>query len=84
MVTGLNDNQGLNFDLSEAIRLNGGTIERLEIFYEDRRMIQPQPTFWQNFVKSFANSMGWSSGAALVSAIGMLFFSIIKAKREKS
>lgn len=82
-ITGLNNNE-LNFDLSEALNLNGGTVERLEMFYVDQRVILKKETIWQTFVKGFVNSLGWSSGAAVISAIGVLFFNIMKEKREKS
>ena len=83
-ITGLNDNEGLNFDLSEALNLNGGTIERLELFYQDKRVIQQQKTVWQTFVSAFTTSLGWSTGAVVASAIGLVFFNIMKAKNEKS
>ncbi|VHN99512.1 hypothetical protein [Candidatus Rhabdochlamydia sp. T3358] len=82
-ITGLNNNE-LNFDLSEALNLKGGTVERLEIFYVDKRVIQQKKTIWETFTQSFTTSIGWSAGAAVVSAIGVVFFNIIKAKRENS
>ncbi len=80
-ITGL-DNNELNFDLSEALNLNGGTIQRLEILYVDQRVIKKERTIWQTFAKAFATSIGWSAGAAVVSAIGVVFFSIMKANSK--